>query len=372
MPPAVATTLNQILVGDTALPIGTGTRAAIPGHEIAGKTGTSQDRFSVAFVGYTPQYAASVMVLNPKQNQDLGGFGGRVAAPIWRDAMLPILSAQEPARFPPAGHAAQRPDAAPVPRRPGPAGPTAARRAGPRPAPRPGTRGATAAGQPRPRSAGRGTPAGDWLGRHQLRGPLAQHHRGRRGPARGGRGRTEVSTTRSPATPRTRSCWSTTAPGSSVRAHPGRAGQVDRGGQVAADPAVERRVVVEHAVGQAGPRGDQRRERPGVRSSSAGQPHALPQPPPVGLRASGTGSSSRGWPSGSPPASVSRPRLSSRCRPTPTASRRRQGAPVIRLNGMSQGRTSRSPGSRPASRVQDAVQRQPRRRAAGRAGRQPT
>ena len=103
VPQAVATTLNQILVGDTALPIGTGTRAAIPGHEVAGKTGTSQNRFSVAFVGYTPQYAASVMVLNPKHNQDIGAYGGRGAAPIWHDAMLPILSAQEPAFFPPAG-----------------------------------------------------------------------------------------------------------------------------------------------------------------------------------------------------------------------------------------------------------------------------
>jgi membrane peptidoglycan carboxypeptidase len=103
VPPAIATTLNQILVGDTALPFGTGTRAAIPGHQVAGKTGTSQDRFSVAFVGYTPQYSASVMVLNPKQNQDVGGFGGGRGAQVWHDAMLPILSAQAPAPFPPAG-----------------------------------------------------------------------------------------------------------------------------------------------------------------------------------------------------------------------------------------------------------------------------
>jgi membrane peptidoglycan carboxypeptidase len=101
--PDVATTLSQILIGDTALPIGTGTQAAIPGHQIAGKTGTSQDRFSVAFVGFTPQYAASVMVLNPKQNQDLGGYGGGLAAPVWRAAMEPILSAQPPVPFPPAG-----------------------------------------------------------------------------------------------------------------------------------------------------------------------------------------------------------------------------------------------------------------------------
>ncbi|RBY81782.1 penicillin-binding protein [Geodermatophilus sp. TF02-6] len=103
VPPQVATTLNQILVGDTALPIGTGTRAAVPGHQIAGKTGTSQDRFSVAFVGYTPRYAASVMVLNPKRNQDVGGFGGGRGAQIWHDAMLPVLSAEAPTPFPPPG-----------------------------------------------------------------------------------------------------------------------------------------------------------------------------------------------------------------------------------------------------------------------------
>ena len=115
VPPAVATTLNQILVGDVALPIGTGTRAAIPGHTIAGKTGTSQDRFSVAFVGYTPQFAASVMVLNPKRNQDVGAYGGRGAAPIWYDAMLPILSAQAPAFFPPAGLPLDPPRRSPSP-----------------------------------------------------------------------------------------------------------------------------------------------------------------------------------------------------------------------------------------------------------------
>jgi membrane peptidoglycan carboxypeptidase len=105
------------------LPIGTGTRAAIPGHDIAGKTGTSQDRFSVAFVGYTPQYAASVMVLNPKQNEDLGGYGGRLAAPIWRAALEPILSAQQAVPFPPPGIPLTNPNPPPPPRpsRPTPA-----------------------------------------------------------------------------------------------------------------------------------------------------------------------------------------------------------------------------------------------------------
>jgi membrane peptidoglycan carboxypeptidase len=131
--PDVATTLNQILVGDTALPFGTGTRAAIPGHQIAGKTGTSQDRFSVAFVGYTPQYAASVMILNPKQNEDLGGYGGRLAAPIWRAALEPILAAQAPVPFPPPG----MPLGPPTPPPPPPPAPRPAAEPPPPPVPEP-------------------------------------------------------------------------------------------------------------------------------------------------------------------------------------------------------------------------------------------
>jgi membrane peptidoglycan carboxypeptidase len=103
MPPAVATTLNQILTGDVGLPIGTGTRARIPGHQVAGKTGTSQNRFSIAFIGYTPSLLASVMVLNPKLNQDVGTYGGGYAAQIWHDAMAPIISAGPDQPFPPAG-----------------------------------------------------------------------------------------------------------------------------------------------------------------------------------------------------------------------------------------------------------------------------
>ncbi|TFV65122.1 UNVERIFIED_ORG: penicillin-binding protein [Bacillus sp. AZ43] len=101
IPTGVATTLNQILIGDVSSPEGTGTRAAVPGHEIAGKTGTSQNNWSAAFVGYTPQYAASVMVLNPKENQNIGGYGGNKPATIWHDAMAPILGAQAPVPFPP-------------------------------------------------------------------------------------------------------------------------------------------------------------------------------------------------------------------------------------------------------------------------------
>ncbi|MCO7220288.1 transglycosylase domain-containing protein [Klenkia sp. PcliD-1-E] len=115
IPPGVANTMNQILIGDVQSSIGTGTRANVPGHQIAGKTGTSQGNFSAAFVGYTPEYTASVMVLNPKENQNVGGFGGNKPATIWHDAMAPILNAQETAPFPPADVAVQNGNTRQVP-----------------------------------------------------------------------------------------------------------------------------------------------------------------------------------------------------------------------------------------------------------------
>ncbi|MBM7806340.1 membrane peptidoglycan carboxypeptidase [Geodermatophilus bullaregiensis] len=117
IPPGVADTMNQMLRKDVepGNPGQTGSRAHVPGHQIAGKTGTSQDNFSVAFVGYTPEITASVMVLNPKQNEDVGGFGGGKGATIWRDAMAPILQARGSSEFPPADPTVQDGNTRPVP-----------------------------------------------------------------------------------------------------------------------------------------------------------------------------------------------------------------------------------------------------------------
>lgn len=102
--PAVANTMNQMLVRDVAPgnPGQTGSGARIDGYDIAGKTGTSQNNFSVAFVGYTSQLVGSVMVYNPLVNEDVGGFGGGKGAEIWRNAMVPILAGQPNVPFPPA------------------------------------------------------------------------------------------------------------------------------------------------------------------------------------------------------------------------------------------------------------------------------
>jgi membrane peptidoglycan carboxypeptidase len=115
--PGVADTLNQMLRKDVepGNPGQTGSRAYVRGHQIAGKTGTSQDNYSVAFVGYTPEIAASVMVLNPKRNEDVGGFGGGKGATIWRDAMAPVLQARGSGEFPPADPTVQDGNTRPVP-----------------------------------------------------------------------------------------------------------------------------------------------------------------------------------------------------------------------------------------------------------------
>ncbi|MGY1738311.1 transglycosylase domain-containing protein [Geodermatophilus sp. SYSU D00684] len=122
IPANIANTLANILVGDTANPEGTGTRAAIPGHAIAGKTGTAQGRDSVAFVGVMPEYAASVMVFNPKEQQDVGGYGGNMPATIWHDAFAPFLADKPTSAFPPADPALLQGQPAPAP--PAPSAPT--------------------------------------------------------------------------------------------------------------------------------------------------------------------------------------------------------------------------------------------------------
>ncbi|TFV63497.1 penicillin-binding protein [Geodermatophilus sp. DF01-2] len=117
IPPGVANTLNQMLRKDVepGHSGATGTRAHVPGHQIAGKTGTAQDNDSIAFVGYTPEIAASVMVLNPKEKENVGGFGGGKAATVWHDAMAPILEARGSGEFPPADEVVENGNTRPVP-----------------------------------------------------------------------------------------------------------------------------------------------------------------------------------------------------------------------------------------------------------------
>jgi cell division protein FtsI (penicillin-binding protein 3) len=98
-----AATLSRILEGVVAQ--GTGTKAAIPGFRVAGKTGTAQKidprtgaysstQFVGSFVGYVPAddpRLAMIVVIDEPQTE---AWGGAVAAPVFRrvaEQVLPYL-----------------------------------------------------------------------------------------------------------------------------------------------------------------------------------------------------------------------------------------------------------------------------------------
>ena len=67
---------------------GTGRNASFPGQEVAGKTGTTNDKKDVWFVGYTPYYTCSVWIGNDK-NQKLA-FGSNQSAYLWKQIMKSV------------------------------------------------------------------------------------------------------------------------------------------------------------------------------------------------------------------------------------------------------------------------------------------
>jgi membrane peptidoglycan carboxypeptidase len=61
----VADAANYILQGVLDQPGGTAYGRGIPGHDVAGKTGTANDGYFAAFAGYTPTLASYTSVFNP-------------------------------------------------------------------------------------------------------------------------------------------------------------------------------------------------------------------------------------------------------------------------------------------------------------------
>lgn len=111
--PAVADTVADIMTATIDGPdhARTGAKQTI-GRPAAGKTGTTQNRAAVWFSGYTPQYATSVWVGDPRGGfaHPLKGFyaygsyvaaayGGSVAGPIWQRIMAGIHSGVPVERF---------------------------------------------------------------------------------------------------------------------------------------------------------------------------------------------------------------------------------------------------------------------------------
>jgi penicillin-binding protein 1A len=102
-----AATVDDLLQG--VVRYGTGRAAALPGRDVAGKTGTTENYGDAWFVGYTPQVVAAVWVgypdkLVPMQTEFHGHpvAGGTFPALIWKAFMtkaLPYLK-DEPETFP--------------------------------------------------------------------------------------------------------------------------------------------------------------------------------------------------------------------------------------------------------------------------------
>ena len=92
MSPQVASELNAMM--QAVVTGGTGPKGAIPGIPVAGKTGTAEtgrgNIYTAWFIAFAPANHPKVAVAVVVENQP-GGFGGEVAAPIAKEVMEAIL-----------------------------------------------------------------------------------------------------------------------------------------------------------------------------------------------------------------------------------------------------------------------------------------
>ncbi|EOD01518.1 penicillin-binding protein 1A [Caldisalinibacter kiritimatiensis] len=99
--PQVAYVMSDIL--ESTVSSGLGRRAMIDGANntkipVAGKTGTTQNKGDIWFVGYTPYYAAGVWIGNDNAKLKLS-TGSSKAAEFWSDIMKEVHKGLEPKNF---------------------------------------------------------------------------------------------------------------------------------------------------------------------------------------------------------------------------------------------------------------------------------
>lgn len=79
---------------------GTGRRAALENHQVAGKTGTTQAARDAWFIGFTAQYVAGVWMGYDNNTPLTGVTGGGLPAEIWRETMSRIHADLAPRPLP--------------------------------------------------------------------------------------------------------------------------------------------------------------------------------------------------------------------------------------------------------------------------------
>jgi penicillin-binding protein 1A len=106
--PGNVAAMNDMLSG--TISFGTGQKAAIEGHEAAGKTGTTQSFRDAWFVGYTAQYVGGVWIGNDDGRRMKKVTGGSLPALLWHDVMTYAHEDKAPLPLP-GTHGARYPEA---------------------------------------------------------------------------------------------------------------------------------------------------------------------------------------------------------------------------------------------------------------------